>query len=92
MESYVRDTDPQAFSEDEAVIFCEFLSAQGVKAPFLEDVRQFEFAILQVARTGQAVTLEFDNDPEMIFASLLAGKMPPENIALTTPIKITVQA
>lgn len=91
MKSYLKANDPHPFAEDEALDFCGFLTAKAVKAPFLEDVMRFESAILRAARSGRAVTLEFDCDPELLVSSLLAGRMPPDSCGLAAPVTITVQ-
>jgi hypothetical protein len=76
MSEYLCSTDPQAFAEDEASEFCKFIASRQITVPFLHEVAAFESAVVAAARGGHAAVVEFEHDPELLFAELLQGRLP----------------
>jgi uncharacterized protein (UPF0276 family) len=76
MQRFWQALPPEAFAADEGVAFGEYLRASSLDLPYLDDVLDFELAVLHATVTGAAATLHFCSDPAEVLGALADGRLP----------------
>src|SRR5262249_51648643 len=76
LERYWGRARPAIFAESEANGFAQFIRSEQVSLPFLNEVLNYESALLRARVNGDWSTVSFRHDPAELLAALAAGKVP----------------
>jgi hypothetical protein len=71
-----RSHPPHRFPLDEAEAFSAFLRERKPYVPFLEEVLEYDLAVIDVALKGEERLLAFRADPQPLLRALSSGRRP----------------
>ncbi len=77
---YTRSRPPELFVSAEADGFARFLKQRDLAVPYLEEVLNFEHALVRAALYDQATRVHFLHEPTALFESLDQGRLPDDPV------------
>jgi len=76
LDRYMSVMPPVAFPTDEALGFRQFMDANPLPVPGLQEMLKFEVALIEAAVNNTTVRATFTKDIDAMLADLAAGKLP----------------
>jgi uncharacterized protein len=76
MDRYVAAVPPAAFPTDEALGFRQFLAANPIAIPGLEDLSKFESTLVAAAADGGSKQVELSKDIDAMLHEIAMGRLP----------------
>jgi uncharacterized protein len=80
LSEFGRECTPELYVSAEADAFARFLGAKALPLPYLNEVLDFEHALIRATLYEEAGEVAFEHDPAMLFGCLEQGR-PPQNPA-----------
>jgi hypothetical protein len=76
MNRYIAATPPMAFPTDEALSFRHYIHAHPVSIPGLDDMLNFETAMIEAAADDTVLRIDVSKDISVMLADIAAGTLP----------------
>jgi hypothetical protein len=73
---FMRSRPPELFASAEADAFAVFLMQKDLSIPYLDEVLQFEHALIRAALYQEGSTVLFAHEPSRLFECLEQGQAP----------------